>query len=94
MELNYPGYIRMFINAEKKQAAIQLFKGNLKNTVKFSQEEGKQNYSMIIKMPTLNTEIRKLVDLSEGVHLSFQGDLFPNDGAIIFDLSKGDVCSK
>lgn len=56
VELNYPSYIRMLVNAEKKQVAIQTCKESSKNAVKFGKEKEKQKYAVVIKAPALRLQ--------------------------------------
>lgn len=90
VELNYPPYIRMLVNAEKKQVAIQTCKESSKNAVKFSKEKEKQKYAVVIKAPALQTAIRKLIAGEGTSSVSFHGELFPNENIIIYDLTKGE----
>lgn len=89
VELGYPEYIRMLINAATKQVAIQPCTDKAKNAVKFSKDKEKQTYAIVVKVPALLTAVRKLADVDENENLSFKGMLYPNDKVIMYDISKG-----
>ena len=89
VELGYPAYVRMLVNAVTKQAAIQPCKEKTKNAVPFSKDEKKQTYAVVLKIPAMLTAIRKIADADEDSGpLSFGGTLYPNEKVIIFDLSE------
>lgn len=89
VELGYPAYVRMLVNAVTKQAAIQPCKEKTKNAVPFSKDEKKQTYAVVLKIPAMLTAIRKIADADEDSGpLSFAGTLYPNEKVIIFDLSE------
>lgn len=90
VELGFPAYVRMLVNAATRQAAIQPCKENAKNAVAFSKDKSKQTYAIVLKIPALLTAIRKLADVDENSGaISFNGILYPNERVIIFDLSQG-----
>ena len=91
VELGFPAYIRMLVNARSKQVAIEPCKESTKNAVRFSKDQAKQTYAIVIKMPALLTAARKLADVdgSSG-SISFKGMLYPKEKIIIYDLSKGE----
>ncbi len=90
VELGYPAFVRMLINAATKQVAIQPCSEKTKNAVPFSKDESKQTYAVVVKVPALLTAVRKLVDSNEGDGaISFNGVLYPNERTVIFDLAKG-----
>ena len=91
IELGYPSHVRMLINAETRQVAIQPCKENTKNAVEFSKEKDKQTYAIVLKIPALLTAARKMADFGEeNTSMSFKGILYPNDKVIIYDLTKGE----
>lgn len=88
-DLGYPSYVRMLTNAATRQIAIQPCKENTKNAVEFSKDKEKQNYAVVVKVPTLLTAAGKMADLGEDVtSMSFRGVLYPNDNVIIYEFSK------
>ena len=90
VELGYPAHVVMYVNAATKQVAIRPCKENTKNAVAFSKDEKKQTYAVVLKVPALLTAVRKLVDAEEGgAAISFNGELYPNERVIIFDLTQG-----
>ena len=95
VELGYPAFVRMLVNAATKQVAIQPCSEKTKNAVPFSKDESKQTYAVVVKVPALLTAVRKLADSNEGDGaISFNGVLYPNERAVIFDLAKGSVPKK
>lgn len=95
VELGFPAYVRMLVNAVSKQVAIQPCKEKTKNAILFSKDEKKQNYAIVLKVPALITAIRKLTDVDEGTDsLVFDGILYPNDKVIIYDLKQGKPVKK
>ena len=89
VELGYPAYVRMLINAVTKQVAIQPCKEKTKNAVPFSKDEKKQTYAVVLKIPAMLTAVRKIVDADEeSGPLSFGGTLYPNEKVIIYDLTE------
>jgi site-specific DNA recombinase len=92
VELGFPAYIQMLVNAATKQVAIQPCKEKSKNAVEFSKEKAKQTYAIVVKIPALLTAVRKLAGVDEEAgSLAFHGTLYPNDGVIIYDLTKGEA---
>ena len=90
-ELGFPSYVRMLVNASTKQVAIAPCKENAKNAVPFSKDQTKQNSAVVVKLPALMTAVRKLADVGEDTtSICFHGTLYPNDGVIIYDVSKGE----
>ena len=55
VELDYPAYVKMYINAATKQVAIKPCKENAKNAVAFSKDKSKQTYAIVVKVPALLT---------------------------------------
>ena len=91
VELGFPQYVRMLINANTRQVAIQPCKENAKNAVPFSKDEKKQNYAVVLKMPALLTAVRKLADVDEEAgSLVFKGKIYPNENLIIYDVAAGE----
>lgn len=90
-ELMHPTYVRMLIDAENKQAAIQACTEKTRNAVIFSKGEGKQVYAITVKVPAIVVAIRKLIpDLEENASLTFRGKLLAEDKAIVYDLTTGE----
>ena len=90
-ELMHPTYVRMLIDAENKQAAIQACTEKTRNSVIFSKGEGKQVYAITVKVPAIVVAIRKLIpDLEENASLTFRGKLLAEDKAIVYDLTAGE----
>jgi len=90
-ELMHPTYVRMLIDAENKQAAIQACTEKSRNSVIFSKGEGKQVYAITVKVPAIVVAIRKLIpDLEENASLTFRGKLLAEDKAIVYDLTAGE----
>ena len=95
VELGFPAYIRMLINASTRQVAIEPCKENTKNAVPFSKDEAKQNYAIVVKMPALLTAARKLADVDkDSGSISFRGMLYPEDNVIIYNLAEGEPTKK
>jgi site-specific DNA recombinase len=91
VELGFPAYVRMLVNAATRQVEIQPCTEKSKNAVKFSREKTKQTYAVVVKIPALLTTVRKLTEVDEDAgSLSFRGTLYPNEKVIIYDLSKGE----
>lgn len=90
-ELMHPTYVRMLLDAENKQAAIQACTEKTRNSVIFSKGEGKQVYAITVKVPAIVVAIRKLIpDLEENASLTFRGKLLAEDKAIVYDLTAGE----
>jgi site-specific DNA recombinase len=89
VELGYPAYVRMLVNAVTKQVAIQPCKENAKNAVAFSKDKTQQTYAVVLKIPALLTAVRKLSEADECSSIAFSGTLYPNDKVIIYDLTQG-----
>ena len=95
VELGFPAYIRMLVNASTRQVAIEPCKENTKNAVPFSKDESKQNYAIVVKMPALLTAARKLADVDkDSGSISFKGMLYPEDKIIIYNLAEGQPTKK
>ena len=95
VELGFPAYIRMLVNAQTRQVAIEPCKENTKNAVFFSKDESKQTYAIVVKMPALLTAARKLADVDESIgSISFSGTLYPKEKIIIYNLSEGKAVKK
>ena len=90
VELGFPQYVRMLINAATRQVAIQPCKENAKSAVPFSKDEKKQNYAVVLKIPAMLTAVRKLAEVDEDAGaLVFKGTIYPNDNLIIYDVAAG-----
>ena len=94
-ELGFPSYVRALIQAPTRLFAITPCSENTKNAVPFSKNEKMQNYAIFLKVPALISAARKLADIEESKDaLSFEGTFYPEEKAIIFDLSKGQAPKK
>ena len=89
VELGFPAYVRMHIDAATRRVAIETCKETTKNSVPFSKNPKTQTYSVVLKIPALLTAARKLAEIDElSDAVAFQGTLYPEDKVVIFDLSK------
>ena len=89
VELGYPAYVRMLIDAATRRVAIETCNEKTKNSVPFSKNPKTQTYSVVLKIPALLTAARKLAEVDEiGDAVSFKGTLYQDDKVIIFDLSE------
>lgn len=86
VELGYPPHVRMLVNVATKRVAIQRCTEKTPNAVPFSQE--KQRYAITVKVPALQTAIRKLVPEIEGIGYAFSGEVYPEEGVIIYNLEE------
>lgn len=94
-ELGFPSYVRALVQAPTRLFAITPCSENTKNAVPFSKNEKMQNYAIFLKVPALISAARKLADVEESKEaLSFEGTFYPEEKAIIFDLSKGQAPKK
>ena len=90
-ELMHPQFVRVLINGDTKQVAVQSCTEKTRNAVAFSKGEGKQVYAITVKIPAIVVAIRKLLpDLDENDSLTFKGKLFADDKAIVYDLTEGE----
>ena len=88
IELGYPAYVRMLVDAQSRKVAIESCYENTKNSVAFSKNPKTQTYSIVLKIPALLAAARKLAEVEEGGDpISFRGTLYPEEKVIIFDLS-------
>ena len=89
VELGYPAYVRMLIDATTRRVAIEPCNENSKCAVPFSKNPKAQTYSVVLKIPALLTAARKLAEIDElSDAVSFEGMLYPEDKVVIFDLSQ------
>ena len=94
-ELNYPSYVRVLVNAPAKKVAIQSCTDKTPNAIAFSQEADKQTYAIILKVPALQAVMRKqLPDLVERKPISFKGEIYLDEQAIVYDLTQGKTMSR
>jgi len=95
VELGFPAFVRMLVDAGTRRVAIEQCYENTKNSVPFSKNAKKQSYSVVLKMPALLTAARKLAEVEEASDpVSFKGILYPEEKVIIFDLSEPFVVSR
>lgn len=91
VELNYPPFIRVLINAKDHRIAIQPCTEKNPNAIQFSNPEGEQTYAIFVKVPALLVEIRRLMSFEEDgekISYSIKGNLYPDENVIIYDLEK------
>ena len=89
VELGYPSYVRMLVDATSRRVAIEPCNENSKHSVPFSKNPKTQTYSVVLKIPALLTAARKLADFEESSDpVSFKGMLYPEDKVVIFDLTQ------
>ena len=86
-ELNYPPYVKLFLNAQTNQVAIQPCTEKDPAAVKFSEEEVKQTYAIVVKVPALLLEFRRLLDFQEDVNYTMKGTVYPEENVIIYDIN-------
>ena len=90
VELDYPAYVRMLIDATTRRVAIEPCSGKTTNAVPFSKNPKAQTYAIVLKIPALLAAARKLAGFDEeSDSLCFRGTLYPEDKVIIFDLTEG-----
>ncbi|MBR1477391.1 MAG: hypothetical protein IJ608_05455 [Lachnospiraceae bacterium] len=90
-ELMHPEFVRLLINGDTKQVAIQSCTEKTRNAVAFSKGEGKQVYAITLKVPAIVVAIKKLLpNMDENDTLTFKGKLFADDKAIVYDLTAGE----
>ena len=88
VELGYPAFVRMLVDATTRRVAIEPCNENSKYAVPFSKNPKAQTYSVVLKIPALLTAARKLAEIDELTDaVSFKGMLYPEDKVVIFDLS-------
>ena len=89
VELGYPSFVRMLVDATSRRVAIEPCNENSKHSVPFSKNPKTQTYSVVLKIPALLTAARKLADFDESSDpVSFKGMLYPEDKVVIFDLTQ------
>lgn len=89
-ELGYPAYIRVLLNTSVKKMAIQSCTEKATNAIAFSHEKEKQSYAIVLKVPTLQVWLRKMLpemEIKTGV--TFKGELFTDESVIIYNLADG-----
>lgn len=92
IELGYPGYVRVLMDAAGKRIAIQVAKGNESNVIKFSADKDNQKSSIIYQNVIMVDLIRSMMPSWEkGVKYRAKGVLSKEDKAIVFDLKTAEV---
>lgn len=89
-ELNYPPYIRMLVDAKNRKVAIQPCTEKDPNAVSFSAPEEKQTYAIIVKVPALVAELRRMLQFEKDgrkVTYTISGTCYPEENVIIYDLA-------
>ncbi len=90
VELNYPAYIKVLINAQTRQIGIRPCSAKAKNSIKFSEEESKQHYAIILKVPAVQADFRRLFSFEnekgEKLTYSLKGTFYPEEQAIVYNL--------
>ena len=90
VELNYPAYIKVLTNAQTRQIGIRPCSAKAKNSIKFSEEESKQHYAIILKVPAVQADFRRLFSFEneEGEKLTYslKGTFYPEEQAIVYNL--------
>ena len=89
-ELNYPPFVKLLINVKTNQVAVQPCTEKDPNAVKFSEEEAKQTYAIVVKLPALLVEFRRLLDFQEEVYYTITGMYYPEENVIIYDLNEAE----
>lgn len=99
-ELKYPAFVKILINEETKQIAIQASRANGVNSIKFSKPVEKQTGSVTLRVPAVVDAIKAFFDLRNPSELEVDtrvivGVPTANSDAIIFNVSDADqVISK
>jgi len=86
-ELNYPPFVKLLLNVKTNQVAIQPCGEKDPSAVKFSEEESKQTYAIVIKIPALLVEFRRLLSFEDDVLYTIKGTMYPDENVIIYDLN-------
>ena len=87
-ELNYPPYIRMLVDAKNRKVAIQPCTEKDPNAVSFSAPEEKQTYAIIVKVPALVAELRRMLQFEKDgrkVTYTISGTCYPEENVIIYE---------
>ncbi len=87
VELSYPQFVRVLVHAATKRIAIQVCTEKTANAIEFCKEGKQQKYSIILKVPALQTAVRKLLPDNDGT-VSFKGEILQEERAIVYDLNK------
>lgn len=94
MELGYPAYARMLVNAKENKVALQAWPKKDDFSFEFSGPEGKQTYAISVKVPALLVEFRRYFSFEQDGHkqsYTLQGTLYPEEKVIIYDLGDAKV---
>ena len=94
MELGYPAYARMLVNAKENKVALQAWPKKDDFSFEFSGPEGKQTYAISVKVPALLVEFRRYFSFEQNGQkqsYSLQGTLYPEEKVIIYDLGDAKV---
>lgn len=86
-ELNYPPFVKLLLNVKTNQVAIQPCGEKDPSAVKFSEDEAKQTYAIVIKIPALLVEFRRLLSFEDDVFYTIKGTMYPDENVIIYDLN-------
>lgn len=86
-ELNYPPYVKLLINVKTNQVAVQPCTEKDPAAIKFSEEAAKQTYAIVVKVPALLVEFRRLLSFEDDVIYTIKGIMYPEENVIIYDLN-------
>lgn len=89
-ELDYPPYVKMLVNVKSNQVAVQPCSEKDPCAVKFSEEAAKQTYAIVIKLPALLVEFRRLLDFDGDIYYTVKGTTYPEENVIIYDLNEAE----
>ena len=91
VELGYPAYARLLVNAKENKVALQGWPKKDDCSFEFSSPEGQQTYAITVKVPALLVEFRRYLAFEQdGKKISYtlQGTLYPEEKVIIYDIGE------
>ena len=80
----------MLVDAKNRKVAIQPCTEKDPNAVSFSAPEEKQTYAIIVKVPALVAELRRMLQFEKDgrkVTYTISGTCYPEENVIIYDLA-------
>ena len=86
-EMHCPEFVRMLINTETKQFAIQACEEANENSLKFSKPNG-QHYTISIYNRPILEVVRRLMKWPSEMSYRCFGAYFPDAKAMVYDLKK------
>ena len=92
-EMHYPPFVRMLINTDTKQFAVQTCKEEDANALKFSKPVG-QHYAISVYNRPILEVVRRLMEWSPDETFKCYGAYFPDANAMIYDLSKAVIIER